>query len=183
MFHEIFFLLFKGLIFLSTDMTPVVVLVLQIGTEDLFQGPPQGRGVGQGVVVYLLLPQKGRLYDRFYLVQHGCGFIDICYHFDFCRSRESSDAENPGNNLYVTGLSSRLTKDTLEKHFASEGKVCITGMHDVKVSLHLFASLCFKEELISKCWKCSLTKYQKCWHYSALKDIVVLFCSVCCIEL
>ncbi|XP_073114771.1 serine/arginine-rich splicing factor SR45a isoform X2 [Elaeis guineensis] len=39
------------------------------------------------------------------------------------RSWESSDAENPGNNLYVTGLSSRLTKDDLEKHFASEGKV------------------------------------------------------------
>lgn len=36
---------------------------------------------------------------------------------------DSSDAENPGNNLYVTGLSSRVTKDELEKHFASEGKV------------------------------------------------------------
>ncbi|THU52840.1 hypothetical protein C4D60_Mb10t08160 [Musa balbisiana] len=39
------------------------------------------------------------------------------------RSMDSSDAENPGNNLYVTGLSSRVTKDELEKHFASEGKV------------------------------------------------------------
>ncbi|KAI6671022.1 hypothetical protein NL676_005907 [Syzygium grande] len=40
------------------------------------------------------------------------------------RSRSaSSDFENPGNNLYVTGLSPRITKRELEKHFASEGKV------------------------------------------------------------
>ncbi|MQL81583.1 hypothetical protein Taro_014043 [Colocasia esculenta] len=43
------------------------------------------------------------------------------------RSRDSSDAENPGNNLYVTGLSSRVTKDELERHFQSEGKV--TDVH------------------------------------------------------
>ncbi|GAU13426.1 hypothetical protein TSUD_127220 [Trifolium subterraneum] len=35
----------------------------------------------------------------------------------------SRDAENPGNNLYVTGLSPRITKRELEKHFATEGKV------------------------------------------------------------
>ncbi|MCH88127.1 pre-mRNA-splicing factor CWC22-like, partial [Trifolium medium] len=35
----------------------------------------------------------------------------------------SRDAENPGNNLYVTGLSPRITKRELEKHFAAEGKV------------------------------------------------------------
>lgn len=40
------------------------------------------------------------------------------------RSR-SSDVENPGNNLYVTGLSPRITKRELEKHFAAEGKVGI----------------------------------------------------------
>eukprot|EP00262_Sarcandra_glabra_P006187 TRINITY_DN1830_c0_g1_i2.p1 TRINITY_DN1830_c0_g1~~TRINITY_DN1830_c0_g1_i2.p1 ORF type:complete len:125 (+),score=9.80 TRINITY_DN1830_c0_g1_i2:77-451(+) len=39
------------------------------------------------------------------------------------RSRDSSDVENPGNGLYVTGLSARVTKKELEKHFASEGKV------------------------------------------------------------
>ncbi|KAL9273089.1 Serine/arginine-rich splicing factor SR45a-like protein [Drosera capensis] len=38
------------------------------------------------------------------------------------RSRESS-AENPGNNLYVAGLSARVTKGDLEEHFSSEGKV------------------------------------------------------------
>ncbi|XP_021715457.1 scaffold attachment factor B1-like [Chenopodium quinoa] len=38
------------------------------------------------------------------------------------RSRESS-VENPGNNLYVTGLSTRVTRRELEKHFSSEGKV------------------------------------------------------------
>ncbi|XP_057429590.1 serine/arginine-rich splicing factor SR45a isoform X4 [Lotus japonicus] len=40
------------------------------------------------------------------------------------RSRSfSPDVENPGNNLYVTGLSPRITKRELEKHFATEGKV------------------------------------------------------------
>lgn len=39
------------------------------------------------------------------------------------RSRDSSDVENPGNNLYVTGLSALVTKRDLEKHFSSEGKV------------------------------------------------------------
>ncbi|XVF19930.1 hypothetical protein REPUB_Repub11eG0153800 [Reevesia pubescens] len=40
------------------------------------------------------------------------------------RSRSAeSDVENPGNNLYVTGLSPRITKRELEKHFASEGNV------------------------------------------------------------
>ncbi|XP_050369426.1 serine/arginine-rich splicing factor SR45a isoform X2 [Argentina anserina] len=38
------------------------------------------------------------------------------------RSRSPS-VENPGNNLYVTGLSPRITRRELEKHFASEGKV------------------------------------------------------------
>ncbi|KAF8718802.1 hypothetical protein HU200_025108 [Digitaria exilis] len=39
------------------------------------------------------------------------------------RSVESSDAENPGNNLYVTGLSARVTDRDLEKHFSTEGEV------------------------------------------------------------
>ncbi|KAG7036969.1 Serine/arginine-rich splicing factor SR45a [Cucurbita argyrosperma subsp. argyrosperma] len=40
------------------------------------------------------------------------------------RSRSpSSDVENPGNNLYVTGLSHRITRRELEKHFSAEGTV------------------------------------------------------------
>uniref|UniRef100_A0A453IFT1 RRM domain-containing protein n=1 Tax=Aegilops tauschii subsp. strangulata TaxID=200361 RepID=A0A453IFT1_AEGTS len=39
------------------------------------------------------------------------------------RSVDSSDVENPGNNLFVTGLSSRLTDRDLEKHFSTEGEV------------------------------------------------------------
>uniref|UniRef100_A0A5B7BR31 Putative RNA-binding family protein isoform 2 n=1 Tax=Davidia involucrata TaxID=16924 RepID=A0A5B7BR31_DAVIN len=39
------------------------------------------------------------------------------------RSCDSCDVENPGNNLYVTGLSPRITKRDLEKHFSTEGKV------------------------------------------------------------
>ncbi|KAG5515165.1 hypothetical protein RHGRI_036266 [Rhododendron griersonianum] len=37
-------------------------------------------------------------------------------------SRDAS-IENPGNNLYVTGLSARVSKRDLEKHFSNEGKV------------------------------------------------------------
>ncbi|XP_039139094.1 serine/arginine-rich splicing factor SR45a-like [Dioscorea cayenensis subsp. rotundata] len=39
------------------------------------------------------------------------------------RSPDFSDVENPENNLYVRGLSSHVTKDELEKYFATEGKV------------------------------------------------------------
>ncbi|CAN1178386.1 Serine/arginine-rich splicing factor SR45a, partial [Linum perenne] len=39
------------------------------------------------------------------------------------RSRDSVDASNPGNNLYVTGLSTRVTSTDLEKFFGKEGKV------------------------------------------------------------
>ncbi|XP_047966284.1 RNA binding protein fox-1 homolog 3-like isoform X1 [Salvia hispanica] len=38
------------------------------------------------------------------------------------RSR-SEDALNPGNNLYVTGLSTRVTETELENYFKREGKV------------------------------------------------------------
>nr|VDD17143.1 unnamed protein product [Brassica rapa] len=44
------------------------------------------------------------------------------------RSRSAlSDAENPGNSLYVTGLSHRVTERDLEDHFSKEGKV--TDVH------------------------------------------------------
>ncbi|GJP39783.1 hypothetical protein CLOM_g24125 [Closterium sp. NIES-68] len=33
------------------------------------------------------------------------------------------ESRNPGNNLYVTGLSMRTTEVELEKHFSKEGKV------------------------------------------------------------
>ncbi|KAJ9146911.1 hypothetical protein P3X46_029125 [Hevea brasiliensis] len=39
------------------------------------------------------------------------------------RSRGRSDAVNPGNTLYVTGLSTRVTERDLEEHFSKEGKV------------------------------------------------------------
>ncbi|XP_010255285.1 PREDICTED: serine/arginine-rich splicing factor SR45a-like [Nelumbo nucifera] len=39
------------------------------------------------------------------------------------RSQDSGDAANPGNNLYVTGLSTRVTTNDLEKYFSREGKV------------------------------------------------------------
>ncbi|KDP43705.1 hypothetical protein JCGZ_22332 [Jatropha curcas] len=39
------------------------------------------------------------------------------------RSRGRPDAINPGNTLYVTGLSTRVTERDLEEHFSKEGKV------------------------------------------------------------
>eukprot|EP00897_Mesotaenium_endlicherianum_P009182 jgi/Mesen1/8292/ME000045S07740 len=35
----------------------------------------------------------------------------------------TSDDDNPGNNLYITGLSTRVTEKELEDHFMREGKV------------------------------------------------------------
>ncbi|KAK3224414.1 hypothetical protein Dsin_011439 [Dipteronia sinensis] len=39
------------------------------------------------------------------------------------RSHGRADVTNPGNTLYVTGLSTRVTERELEKHFSKEGKV------------------------------------------------------------
>ncbi|KAL3693951.1 hypothetical protein R1sor_007602 [Riccia sorocarpa] len=36
---------------------------------------------------------------------------------------ERNESNNPGNNLYVTGLSTRVTEKDLEDHFSSKGKV------------------------------------------------------------
>ncbi|XP_019054489.1 PREDICTED: serine/arginine-rich splicing factor SR45a [Nelumbo nucifera] len=38
-------------------------------------------------------------------------------------SRGRDNASNPGNTLYVTGLSTRVTERELEDHFSKEGKV------------------------------------------------------------
>lgn len=42
----------------------------------------------------------------------------------YCRTEDV----NPGNTLYVTGLSSRVTERDLEQHFSKEGKV-VTIIH------------------------------------------------------
>jgi hypothetical protein len=39
--------------------------------------------------------------------------------------RFGPDALNPGNNLYVTGLSTRVNEKDLQEHFSREGKVCL----------------------------------------------------------
>lgn len=91
------------------------------GTVGLFRGQYQDqcRGVDQGVSLFVLL--------IFNLLLRGlyCDTCSLsCLVLMAHRSRESS-VENPGNNLYVTGLSPRITKRELEKHFSSEGKVCV----------------------------------------------------------
>lgn len=57
----------------------------------------------------------------FFLAVNFFFFALIC--FLFLRSRESQEASNPGNNLYVTGLSTRVSTGDLEKFFGNEGKV------------------------------------------------------------
>ncbi|KAM3215670.1 hypothetical protein ACQJBY_067603 [Aegilops geniculata] len=44
-------------------------------------------------------------------------------HSNQVRSRDKDDVRNPGNNLYVTGLSTRTQETDLEKFFSKEGKV------------------------------------------------------------
>ncbi|KAI8541089.1 hypothetical protein RHMOL_Rhmol08G0036000 [Rhododendron molle] len=39
------------------------------------------------------------------------------------RGRGRNDVVNPGNTLYVTGLSTRVTERDLEDHFSKEGKI------------------------------------------------------------
>lgn len=47
--------------------------------------------------------------------------------------------ENPGNNLYVTGLSHRITRKELEKLFSSEGTVWAKGLlHVIVIFYRMF---------------------------------------------
>lgn len=45
------------------------------------------------------------------------------------RASSKEDALNPGNNLYVTGLSTRVTEKDLEEHFSREGKVLSDALY------------------------------------------------------
>lgn len=64
--------------------------------------------------------------------------------FGFCcnRSRDSVNADNPGNNLYVTGLSTRITNSDLEKYFGKEGKVCLFLLNFVNLHLQRWVFTC-----------------------------------------
>lgn len=69
------------------------------------------------------------------------------------RSDVREDALNPGNNLYVTGLSTRVTEKDLDEHFSQEGKV---------FALFIFASfelfIMFIESLFGFILHLSLTR-------------------------
>lgn len=86
---------------------------------DLSLGPYQGADLGNELWARTCIDSV----PPSSVVSINCIF-DI-YTFLIFRSRDSSDVENPGNNLYVTGLSSRVTKRDIEKHFSTEGKVHI----------------------------------------------------------
>ncbi|XLT04431.1 hypothetical protein HN51_043180, partial [Arachis hypogaea] len=70
----------------------------------------------QGILLLLPVPIQGVQQVEQVLIQ-------VSFKVKIEKPSVSSDAENSGNNLYVTGLSPRITKRELEKHFAAEGKV------------------------------------------------------------
>lgn len=82
-----------------------------------FRGLFQGRDTGQGCAFNKVASHL----DNFNWYFLCCGRFWL-YAF-WCWLCRSPSVENPGNNLYVTGLSPRVTKRELEKHFAAEGKV------------------------------------------------------------
>ncbi|KAF8697335.1 hypothetical protein HU200_035928 [Digitaria exilis] len=63
---------------------------------------------------------RGRLLQR---VAQGLHVRWFCTNVYLLNLHRSQDDRNPGNNLYVTGLSTRVTEDDLEKFFSKEGKV------------------------------------------------------------
>lgn len=102
------------------------------------------------------------------------------------RSRDSEDAINPGNNLYVTGLSTRVTETDLEKYFNREGKVCFFMYFIINISHHIFSYILVRllillcalaNELMNDIdWECYLpTEYVSILLKS--KDNFVALCS------
>lgn len=83
-------------------------------------GIPQCRGWYHGAVQGTLLS----LFSFFFHWISGVFPYRLARMIYGCRS-PSSDVENPGNNLYVTGLSHRITKKDIERHFSIEGNVCL----------------------------------------------------------
>lgn len=71
----------------------------------------------------------------------GCALDNL--HMYICRSRDSGDVVNPGNNLYIMGLSTRVTSSDLEKFFSNEGKVSSSSL--------LFALVCMLAKELSCC--------------------------------
>ncbi len=58
----------------------------------------------------------------------------------------SEEANNPGNNLYVTGLSVRVSEKDLQEHFEQEGKVrtrfLLLALRTLLTSLKSFSWVC-----------------------------------------
>lgn len=72
-------------------------------------------------VVFTHVEFLGGIWHHNYKINFRASLLKI--ELFFFRSHEEGDASNPGNNLYVTGLSARVTSRELEKYFSSEGKV------------------------------------------------------------
>lgn len=122
----IFYILFN--IALNAGIPALHLHTNDIETLGLFRGHCQDRCQGADL---------GTSEASFLFFLLLCSFIMLCcYPYDSVllfvkmavRSRDSIEVENPGNNLYVTGLSARVTKRDLEEHFSSEGTVCLKSL-------------------------------------------------------
>lgn len=122
---------------LLIDMSPTHILHRPDGAAV------QGIGVVLGMVFILALSMfLPSLYIRGWTFLPTVILMSMWYPFDVFRSVDSSDVENPGNNLYVTGLSARVTDRDLEKHFSAEGEVTFIEylQRDTKIVYNFLSS-------------------------------------------
>lgn len=101
--------------------------------------PDQGPEVMEGQLVSL----HGNIVVVFFLVEM-LNCLKIVFGM-MCRVESS----NPGNTLYVTGLSTRVTERDLEKHFSKEGKVIYMNL-TLYLFIYFIVSL-FVLHVISHC--------------------------------
>ncbi|CAL5345097.1 unnamed protein product [Camellia sinensis] len=104
-----------------------------------------------------------------------------------------NDVGNPGNTLYVTGLSTRVTERELKDHFSKEGKVasCFLVVEPRTRSSCSFAFItmdtvddanrCIKRLMLLVADGCCLLVCYSCW-FSAIAAGFVAAAAACCCE-
>jgi RNA recognition motif-containing protein len=85
----------------------------------------------------------------------------------------SEEANNPGNNLYVTGLSVRVSEKDLQDHFEQEGKVR-TRFLSLALGCLFLPNLNCMSDLSNTVaclapWKCG----KLCYPFSCLRPVYV----------
>jgi hypothetical protein len=96
------------------------------GVAGQGQGPGPGTGAAPGLLfnhtVHVYVSAKVISYCTIAVHQVYCAASQKVKLFQMC-CRSRNEQRNPGNNLYVTGLSTRTSSSDLEKFFSKEGKV------------------------------------------------------------